>query len=56
MREVDKIILDGIPKPNRVVAPVMWYGGKGNTTQHASRTEVLWVKANEGSLFTMENA
>ena len=29
IRQIDAAILDGIPAPNRPMAPVQWYGGKG---------------------------
>lgn len=28
--DITQHALDAIPKPNRVMAPIMWYGGKGN--------------------------
>jgi len=30
MKEISRHIRSKIPKPNRVMAPVTWYGGKGN--------------------------
>jgi DNA adenine methylase len=30
MKEIDDAVVEQIAQPNRVMAPVMWYGGKGN--------------------------